>query len=530
MMMSTTLDGRNAQEEFDGGGGGGRRVEENRRESEASGASGDVGFQIGGGSGGASFQLGVENSPDMNRELQFSLDNYPDYGGEDIDDFDLDPVYWESGENGEAMLMNGDFGGGEDGLLKIQRVDSKDVIFDTRPKKAKMLGKYIMCDILGEGSYAKVKEVIDSETLIRRAVKIMKRRKLRKIPHGEQNAEREIKLLKDLKHENVMSMTEVFYNEEKGKIYVVLEYCVGVLKDILDKVHNKKFPTWQAHHYFGQLMNGLEYLHSQRVIHKDIKPGNLLLNAAGILKIADLGVAEKLDLYSDPDKISTRGMGTPAFQPPEIANGLEVYPGYKLDVWSSGTTLYNFVTGEYPFEGETIYRLFEAIGRCEFDFPVGSNLDPVLQSLIRGMLTKDPHERLSVSQVISHDWLRKKHPASSPAIPELQLDAIPLISKTVIPFLSDLDFDWDAIPHDDNNDNRQEKTEFYKHEDEDIPHDLFEIQMGRFYVMKIIEDVPIPPPLPQHQQEETRNNCQKQDKEKTTKCLKVKKISGCCIA
>ena len=76
----------------------------------------------------------------------------------------------------------------------------------------------------------KVKEAIDQRTLCRRAVKIMKRRKLRRIPHGEENAESEIRLLASLDHKNVMKLIEVFHNEEKGKIYIVLEYCCAVLK------------------------------------------------------------------------------------------------------------------------------------------------------------------------------------------------------------------------------------------------------------------------------------------------------------
>ena len=76
----------------------------------------------------------------------------------------------------------------------------------------------------------KVKEAIDQRTLCRRAIKIMKRRKLRRIPHGEENAESEIRLLASLDHKNVMKLIEVFHNEEKGKIYIVLEYCCAVLK------------------------------------------------------------------------------------------------------------------------------------------------------------------------------------------------------------------------------------------------------------------------------------------------------------
>ena len=103
-----------------------------------------------------------------------------------------------------------------------------------------------MGDVLGEGSYAKVKEAIDSETLVRRAVKIMKKRKLRKIPNGEANVEREIALLQELNHKNVMKLIEVLFNEEKGKIYMVLEYCCAVLKDMLDQV--KSHCSWASYY------------------------------------------------------------------------------------------------------------------------------------------------------------------------------------------------------------------------------------------------------------------------------------------
>uniref|UniRef100_S4RSP2 non-specific serine/threonine protein kinase n=1 Tax=Petromyzon marinus TaxID=7757 RepID=S4RSP2_PETMA len=88
--------------------------------------------------------------------------------------------------------------------------------------------------------------------------------------------------------------------------------------------------------YFSQLVDGLEYLHSQGIVHKDIKPGNLLLTTEGTLKISDLGVAETARKVC---YIQT-SQGSPAFQPPEIANGLETFSGFKVDIWSSGVTLY----------------------------------------------------------------------------------------------------------------------------------------------------------------------------------------------
>lgn len=80
------------------------------------------------------------------------------------------------------------------------------------------------------GSYGKVKEVLDSETLSRRAVKILTQRKLKRIPNGEQNVRREIQLLQVLKHKNVVQLLDVLYNEEKQKMYLVMEYCVGGLQ------------------------------------------------------------------------------------------------------------------------------------------------------------------------------------------------------------------------------------------------------------------------------------------------------------
>jgi serine/threonine-protein kinase 11 len=76
----------------------------------------------------------------------------------------------------------------------FNRVDSADIIYQNKKRNIKMVGKYVMGDVLGEGSYAKVKEVLDSETLNRRAVKILKIKKLRRIPNGEQNVRREIQL------------------------------------------------------------------------------------------------------------------------------------------------------------------------------------------------------------------------------------------------------------------------------------------------------------------------------------------------
>ncbi|XP_029488296.1 serine/threonine-protein kinase STK11-like [Oncorhynchus nerka] len=319
----------------------------------------------------------------------------------------------------------------------IHRIDSTEVIYEPRRKKAKLIGKYLMGDLLGEGSYGKVKEMLDSETLCRRAVKILKKKKLRRIPNGEQNVKKEIQLLRRLRHKNIIQLVEVLYNEEKQKMYMVMEYCVCGMQEMLDSVDEKRFPVFQAHGYFCQLLDGLEYLHSQGIVHKDIKPGNLLLTTDGALRISDLGVAEALHPFAEDDTCCT-SQGSPAFQPPEIANGLDTFSGFKVDIWSAGVTLYNITTSLYPFEGDNIYKLFENIGKGDYSVP--EECGPLLSGLLRGMLEYDPEKRFSIQNIRQHNWVRKKHPATEPLVPMPpsadRKDA--WRSMTVLPYLEHL--------------------------------------------------------------------------------------------
>lgn len=91
-------------------------------------------------------------------------------------------------------------------------------------------------------------------------------------------------------------------------MYIVMEYCVCVLQEMLASAPDAKMPLFQAHKYFVQLIDGLQYLHGQGVIHNDIKPGNLLVSLDDMLKISDFGVAEKLEPFA-MDDTCTKGQG-----------------------------------------------------------------------------------------------------------------------------------------------------------------------------------------------------------------------------
>ncbi|KAI9143865.1 kinase-like domain-containing protein [Paraphysoderma sedebokerense] len=306
----------------------------------------------------------------------------------------------------------------------IQKMDSRDVVFGMETKEAKMVGPYMMGELIGRGSYGKVKEGLCSETLQRVAFKIANHKRLRKIPNGLENVTREIKLLQKLKHQNCVRLLEVFAKaedkwgrtellpwtaalESQGyriqKRYLIFEHCSNNLQAMLDSAPERKFPLSQSQRYFRQLIDGLIYLHSHHITHRDIKPGNILITFDEVLKISDYGAAESISPYDKRD-ICSSFAGTHQFLSPEVAGAASELLGSKVDVWAAGVTLYNIISGQYPFDlvDGNILGLYERIQRD--DFPLPAEADECLSTLIKGMLEKDPEKRFTALDVAKHEY------------------------------------------------------------------------------------------------------------------------------
>uniref|UniRef100_A0A183EAT2 non-specific serine/threonine protein kinase n=1 Tax=Gongylonema pulchrum TaxID=637853 RepID=A0A183EAT2_9BILA len=134
----------------------------------------------------------------------------------------------------------------------------------------------------------------------------------------------------------------------------------------------------------------------------------LLVTLDGTLKISDFGVAEMLDMFQ-ADDWCTIVQGTPKFQPPEIVSGTsEHYRGRKVDIWACGVTLYNLVSGEYPFEGDVIMRLFDNIANQPLRMPRGVQLSKPLEYLLGAMLKKDPEKRMNMHDIRRCEWYTQK--------------------------------------------------------------------------------------------------------------------------
>eukprot|EP01105_Mastigella_eilhardi_P011127 TRINITY_DN256_c0_g1_i3.p1 TRINITY_DN256_c0_g1~~TRINITY_DN256_c0_g1_i3.p1 ORF type:complete len:456 (+),score=137.75 TRINITY_DN256_c0_g1_i3:277-1644(+) len=288
-------------------------------------------------------------------------------------------------------------------MSSFTQLSSSDVILKRRVTPKTLQNRYFEGNTIGSGSYSVVKEGYDITFKRMVAIKIIKK-KCGDLTQRDVDTkvQREIAIMKKLDHPNVVSLIDDWADPTKCKIYLVMQYVRGgTLQNLIDKSETGKIPFLQCKTLFNSLLLGLEYIHSKGIFHRDIKTDNLLLVDENNLRIVDFGTAVEVPESGD---LSTLGVGSTAFQPPEVATTGTTSSGYKLDAWAAGMTLYLMVTGRYPFVmAPTPLLLFETIARCEYEMPTG--VPKHLASLLRGVLQPDPVARLSVEQMLEHQWL-----------------------------------------------------------------------------------------------------------------------------
>lgn len=207
----------------------------------------------------------------------------------------------------------------------------------------------------------------------------------------------EIAIMKKLNHNNLVSLIEVLDAPAEDSLYMVMEMCkkgvvmkVG-LEEKADPYEDERCRCW-----FRDLILGMEYLHAQGIVHRDIKPDNCLVTNDDVLKIVDFGVSEMFEKNSD--MLTAKSAGSPAFLPPElcVVKHGDV-SGKATDIWSMGVTLYCLRYGRLPFEKESIFELYEAIKNdavvCE------GETDERFQDLMLRILEKDPAKRIEMSEI-----------------------------------------------------------------------------------------------------------------------------------
>lgn len=153
--------------------------------------------------------------------------------------------------------------------------------------------------------------------------------------------------------------------------------------------------------YTAQIINALKYLHSHRIIHRDLKLGNLFLNDKMEIKLGDFGLATKLDF--DGEKKRTI-CGTPNYIAPEVLEG-KCGHSYEVDVWSLGVIIYTLIIGKPPFETTDVKATYRRIKQNSYSFPEHCNISDAARDLIQRILTGDPKRRPNLDEILSHDFL-----------------------------------------------------------------------------------------------------------------------------
>ncbi|KAF3964231.1 hypothetical protein ACB098_06G214500 [Castanea mollissima] len=269
----------------------------------------------------------------------------------------------------------------------------------------RLVGDYILGPRIGSGSFAVVWKSKHRHSGVEVAVKEIDKKQLS--PKVSENLLKEISILSTIDHPNIIRLFEAI--ETKDRIYLVLEYCDGGDLAAYINKHGKVSEAI-ARHFMRQLAAGLQVLQEKHLIHRDLKPQNLLLTTGEVtplLRIGDFGFARSLT----PQGLADTLCGSPLYMAPEIIRN-QKYDA-KADLWSVGAILFQLVTGKPPFDGNSQLQLFQNIlTSTELQFPQGAleELHPDCVDLCRSLLRQDPVQRLTFTEFFNHNFLGEPRP------------------------------------------------------------------------------------------------------------------------
>lgn len=277
-----------------------------------------------------------------------------------------------------------------DGKVKTNNntIELPEYIVDPGTKTTYLKGKF-----LGKGGFARVHELTDLTTNKVYAGKIIPKSRITK-PHQKEKILREIDLHGGLRHNNVVRFQHFFEDDEC--VYIILEYCPR--KSLVHVLKNRRVLTEpEVRYYMHQLSEGVFYIHSQDVIHRDLKLGNMFLSEEMEMKIGDFGLAARLG--GDGEKKITV-CGTPNYIAPEVLN-MEGH-GFETDVWAMGCIMYAMLVGQPPFETATLSETYARITTNSYSIPTG--VSTTACDLIKRMLRSQPSERPSLTEILQHEF------------------------------------------------------------------------------------------------------------------------------
>ncbi|KAI9004149.1 kinase-like domain-containing protein [Gaertneriomyces semiglobifer] len=281
---------------------------------------------------------------------------------------------------------------------------------------------YDKIEKVGEGTYGVVYKAMDKKN---GQIVALKKIRLETDDEGfPSTALREISLLKEMKHPNIVHLHDIVHNDEK--LYLIFEFLDLDLKKYMDQIQGKLSPAL-VKSYMYQLMRGIYHCHCRRVLHRDLKPQNLLIDQQGMLKLADFGLARA---FGVPLRAYTHEVVTLWYRAPEILLGSKHY-STGVDMWSVGCIFAEMVLKKPIFAGDSeideLFRIFRLLGTPTDDtwpgvqllpdwkpsFPmwrrqnldtIFTDLEPEGVQLLSELLAYDPAERISAKRALQHPY------------------------------------------------------------------------------------------------------------------------------
>ena len=256
--------------------------------------------------------------------------------------------------------------------------------------------KYIKGRLLGKGGFAKCYEFINQETEHSSAAKVIPKKSLVK-SRAKQKLISEIKIHKSLHHVNIVEFEHYF--EDSENVYLLIEICHNqTLNELLKR--RKKLTELEVQCYALQIIKALKYLHSHRVIHRDLKLGNLFISEKMEIKVGDFGLATKLEFDGERKRTVC---GTPNYIAPEILEGKTGH-SFEVDIWSLGVIMYTLIIGKPPFETNNVKETYKRIKMGNYSFPENAVISEPAKDLIQSILVLDPHKRPKLDDILNHDF------------------------------------------------------------------------------------------------------------------------------
>ncbi|XP_042242805.1 MAP/microtubule affinity-regulating kinase 3-like isoform X3 [Homarus americanus] len=290
------------------------------------------------------------------------------------------------GEDGVGGMSSTGGGGGSGS-------SSSSVRGSSSRSRTEEIGKYRLLKTIGKGNFAKVKLAKHVPTGKEVAIKIIDKTQLN--PGSLQKLFREVRIMKILDHPNIVKLFQVI--ETDKTLYLVMEYASG--GEVFDYlVFHGRMKEKEARAKFRQIVSAVQYCHQKKIIHRDLKAENLLLDSEMVIKIADFGFSNE---FTPGNKLDTF-CGSPPYAAPELFQGKK-YDGPEVDVWSLGVILYTLVSGSLPFDGSNLKELRERVLRGKYRIPFYMSTD--CENLLKKFLVLNPARRASLETIMKDRWM-----------------------------------------------------------------------------------------------------------------------------